>query len=345
MGNDSTEANACARFHRRSRGFILAIIATLAGIAGVLLHFLGPPPHEISNKLQPSIAQICAGAGAGCIWAAILLNFLWGLTSQGRYFVTFFTAMLVALPIVFALPPRFGIAAAIVVALGGLALFLYEFGLSIEISSRGIRRLRRFPLKASREIPWDRVESACTDLRKITFYGAGGRLVESENRVIFAGNGTNIALNTTRYDAVIEDLHVQIKRAQPFAIAATLRRIKSDGSARLGPVELRRDALYIKRFSSRRRRDIPPFVHILAGLLTFGLWIIGYAMIAVVRIAKRPVRVPLDKIANATFEKGSLVIVAGRKMYLPLRRVPNGIYFPELLAALRKATPFPGLGE
>jgi len=337
MDFDSTQANDGTRFHRRSSGFILAIIATLAGIAGVLLHFFGPAPHEISNKLQPSLAQICASAGAGCIWAAILLNFLWGLTSQGRYFVTFFTAMLVALPIAIALPPRFGIAAAIVVALGGLALFLYEFGLSIETSSRAVRRVRRFPLKASREIPWNRIESARTDLRKITTYGVGGPLVESENRVVFAGNGTNIAINTTRYDAGIEDLHVQIERAQPFAIAATLRRIKSDGSARLGPVELRRDAIYIKRFSSRRRRDIPPIVHVLAALLTFGLWIIGCAVIAAVRIAKRPVRVPLDKIANATFEKGSLVIVAGRKMYLPLRRVPNGIYFPELLSALRSA--------
>jgi len=341
MGNDPIKANDGVRFHRRSSGFILAIFATLAGIAGVLLHFLGPPPHEISNKLQPALAQICASAGAGCIWAAILLNFLWRLTSQGRYFVTFFTAMLVALPVAVALPPRFGIAAAIVVTLSGLTLFLYEFGLSIETSSRAVKRVRRFPRKASREIPWDRVESVRTDLRKITSYGVGGHLVENENRVIIAGNGTSITFNTTRYEAGIEDLNVQIERAQPFAIAETLRRINSNGAARIGPVELRRDAIYIKRFSSRRRREIPPIVHVLAALLTFGLWIIGYAVTAAIRTAKRPVCVPLGKISNATFEKGSLLIVAGRKMYIPLRRVPNGVYFPELLSALRQTAPFP----
>jgi hypothetical protein len=334
MGLDSTKAHSSARFHRRSSGFKLAGIATLAGIAGVILHFLAPPLRETYNRFQPSLAQICAAAGAACIWSAILLNFLWGLTSQSRYYVATFSAVLVASPIVFALPPHFGIAAAAIVALAGVALFFFELGLFIETSSDGIRRVQRFPTKASREIPWDQVEIVRTDLRRITTYGVGGHFAESENRLIVIGNGKRIVLNTTRYEAVTDDLYVQIQRAQPFAIASTLRRVKNDGAARLGPVELQRDAILIKRYFSRPRRGIPLFVHILLGLLTFGLWIIGCAVIAAVRSAKKPVRAPLNKIAYATFEKGSLLIVAGRKMYIPLRRVPNGIYFPELLDAL-----------
>lgn len=339
MVSDSNEAYACARFHRRSSGFILAGIAVLAGIAGVLLHFIGPPPREPSRGLGLSLAQMCAGAGTGCIGAAILLNFLWGLTSRSRYYVTFFTGILIALPIVFVLPPRFGVEAAMAVILAGVALFFYEFGLFIETSSRGIKRVRRLPVKASREIPWDRVESVRADLRKITTYGVGGGLVEHENRVIVAGNGTRISLNSVRYDLEIEDLDVQVERARPFAVAATLRRVRNDGVVRLGPLELRRDTLLVKRSTSRAKREISPIVHVLAGLLTLGLWFVCLAVRGAIRIAKRPVRVPLEKIAHVTFEKGSLLIVAGRKMYVPLRFVPNGIYFSEILSALRSTEP------
>ena len=337
MGSESTQAYDGVKFYRRSSGYNLALIATLAGIAGALLHFFGPAPRETAKGLEPSLAQICAGAGAGCIWAAILLNFLWGLTSRGRYFVTFFSAMLVVLPIVIAWPPRLGIAAAGIVALGGAALFFYEFGLFIQIGSRGVRRVRRFPLKGARDIPWERLDSVRTDLRRITTYGPGGYIVENENRLVVAGNGTRIALDTTRYKAERADLSEQIERALPFAIDATIRGVERDGAARLGPIELRRDALLIKRFSSRPERRISPLVHVLAGLLTCGLWLIGLAVMVAIRTAKKPVSVPLGKIAYATFEKGSLVIVADRKFYVPLRRVPNGIYFPELLSAMRTA--------
>ena len=79
----------------------------------------------------------------------------------------------------------------------------------------------------------------------------------------------------------------------------------------------------------------------MATLLTCGLWIIVRVLMAVVKTAKRPLRLPLEKVSQATFEKGNLVIVADRRIYLPLRRVPNGIFFPEILDALQPAAAAP----
>jgi|GEM_PF-4031182 len=341
MSHEATEAYTSVKFYRRKSGFNLAILAVLAGIAGILLHFFGPAPRETAEGPAPSLAQICAGFGAGFIWAAVLLNFLWGLTSNGRYFVTFFTSMIVVLPIGIALPPGLGLPTAVVVALAGVALFFFELGLFIEVSTRAIRRGLKFPLKLGREIPWERVDRVFTDLRTVTTHGAGGRLVESENRLTIKGNGAKIAFNTTRFEAVRDDLVTPLDRARPFAVAATLDRLNRDGAVRLGPVELRPDALLVRRFTYRPKNDIPPFVHILATLLTCGLWVIVRVLMAVVKTAKRPLRLPLEKVSQATFEKGNLVIVADRRIYLPLRRVPNGIFFPEILDALQPAAAAP----
>jgi hypothetical protein len=136
MSIDSPPPEAGAKYYRRSSGFKLAMAAALAGIAGVLLHFWGPAPRPTPSGPGPSLAQMCAAAGAGCIWSAFLLNFLWGLTSRGRYFVTCFSAILIALPVAMAMPPDLGLAAAAAVTLGGVALFFLEFGLTIETGAR-----------------------------------------------------------------------------------------------------------------------------------------------------------------------------------------------------------------
>jgi hypothetical protein len=189
-----------------------------------------------------------------------------------------------------------------------------------------------------REIPWEKVESTRTDLRRITTYAAFGHFVENENRLVLSGNGTSIAFNTTRYEAVAEDLLRQLERARPFAVAATMQHLRNDGVARLGPVELRRDAVLISRLAARGRRRISPLVHVLTGLLTFGLWFIAWGLSAAIRAARGPIRVPLESILDVTFEKGDIVIVTDRRIHLPMRRVPNGAFFPELLSGI------PGVG-
>lgn len=331
MCSDSVSAFSGLVFYRRSRGLYLAIGASLAGIAGVILGFWGPAPRLTDKGLAPSLALLAAGAGLACICAAVVLNFLWGLTNQGRFFAILLTALPIAFSLVFLWPPQQGAVAAAAVALCGAALFFYEKGLTLEFGPQGARRVRLFPWRAQRTIPWDKLESVITDMRRVTTYGAGDPYAESENRLVLIGDGRRLSWDTLRYEAVREDLINQIEKAAPFAIAATISCMEKTGLAQLGPIEVRKDELVLKGFSDHPVVQKSPLAHLIGAALTCGLWLVGLAIIAIAKQAKPAVRVPLESISYAAFEKGSLLIAAGQKYYFPLRRIPNGYYFPDLL--------------
>lgn len=65
-----------------------------------------------------------------------------------------------------------------------------------------------------------------------------------------------------------------------------------------------------------------------------------------IRIAKGRMRVPIDEVKNVTFEEGNIVLeigrenLIGRKVFISVRRVPNGVFLRELVDALRPAAPF-----
>jgi hypothetical protein len=314
MSSRPASSNFGPRFYRRSIDFKLAIAAAIAGILGTVAHFLVPPPEQAAGRSEPSLGLIVAALGAGIIGAAVLLNFLWGLTSHGRYYAACLAAFIIGAPIAFALPRRYDLWASLIVFAGAVLLFFYVLGLSLYAGSGGIKRVRRYPIPASREIPWERAEIIRTDLRQITtFTRLGGRFGESENRLVVIGNGTRIVFSTTRFEAVRRDLANQVEHARPFIVAATLRAIDSKGIIHLGPIDIGRDAIVIKGYSMRPRRRLS---------------LLG-------RIFHKPIHVAPRQGVKTSFEKGNLVLVSGRKYFIPLRLVPNGPYIPDILAALQ----------
>jgi hypothetical protein len=324
-------------FRRRANSFLFASGAVLAGLVGVALYFFGPVPS--AGDAEPtSFPLIALGVACAGIWVAVLPNFLWGVTSGSRYFLLYFSTIAAGAVPIANLSPRWELPSLILAVVGAALLALYEIGLTVEVTSLGIRRTRRFPVPGVRDIPWERVDTVTADLRKITTYGTFGTTVENESRARVAGNGTAFTFKTTRFLADGGDVELIVDQAQAHAIAATLRRVRQDGSARLGPITLRRDAILCSRLALHGGKEIHWIFHVLGGLLTMGLWLAFWWISSLVGLVRGPREIPLGNVQRVTFADGSVRIETGSNVYhLTLRRVPNGVYLPEIAHGLQHA--------
>ena len=64
------------------------------------------------------------------------------------------------------------------------AVFLYENGLTIELSQGGITRVRTFPTRSRAFIPWEAVETVMANLQTILYMGLAGLRQSRKNRSI-----------------------------------------------------------------------------------------------------------------------------------------------------------------
>ena len=63
-------------------------------------------------------------------------------------------------------------------------VFLYEKGLTIELSQDGIARVRTFPTRSRAFIPWEAVETVMANLQTILYMGLAGLRQSRKNRSI-----------------------------------------------------------------------------------------------------------------------------------------------------------------
>lgn len=339
MTRDNNEATAAATIVRRTSTIrVLAIIAAISGIAAVIFIYAGSPPKDATRSNGYWLSRLCLAIGAGAIWSSVVLNFLWGATSSARYYIAFLSSFFIFGIAMAEAPQVILLPGSLIVVCCAIALFLYENGLSIEVTLTAIKRIRRFPTLRIEEIPWNRVETVRADMRAITNYAGGASWTEKEDRVVLKGNGTTVALDTTRFKGGPKEVQSIIEQASPHAINATLQRIDTEGVARLGAIELRHDSIAWSRFAAHGGKITPWLVHVVVGILTFGLWFFVCGVVAMFRLLKGWQRVPLEHLVEVTLDQGNVVFVTGKKAYIPLTRIPNGIYLLTIIQSLRQNT-------
>lgn len=172
-------------------------------------------------------------------------------------------------------------------------VFLLEHGLALEVREMSLARVRSLPTHAEVVIPWDQVRTVTCDMRLVRFAGTGAE--EQEARLVIAGGGDSIVVNSTRYAVKGNGVRLILERAEASAIGWSLDQIARTGQVVLGPVHL-------------SRREIS--------------WSHGSAG------HERLVRVSIDN------GEVRLETADGEKRFF-LRNVPNGLYLPRIVQSIQ----------
>lgn len=99
------------------------------------------------------------------------------------------------------MPPELEGSAAVIAACAAIYAFVYEQGLRIEISERGLIGKRLYPIRTKTVIFWGEVETITTNISTIVTYLPGESIgvPERKEKLVVYGNAKKISLGTPPY--------------------------------------------------------------------------------------------------------------------------------------------------
>lgn len=327
---------------------ISAIISAVLALISIGL-LIANIKFNPDDKIPASAIPLCASGGF--LFAGLILNLLWGVTSNARMSIYWFSLIagsfiplliMLILTSALSLPDDsfiLNLLVAVSIAAAGIMVVFYERGLSIEIDSKGIKWIREMPSLKTVSIPWDSVEAIKTDFRVITTQTYGSTTVEDEQRVEITGSeGGKIAFESTRYANSLNLIQDIVTKSLAVAKEKSLQKVKSEGRISLGPVALTKDSIALNRnIASSGMSETNPLVIILLGLMTAGAGWIIYGIYKLIIHLKGPINLAYSDIKNISLEAGYVKIEGPKKTwFLPVRRVPNALILAELVAAIKQ---------
>jgi len=287
----------------------------------------------------PGLPQLLLACGASFLTAGLTVSLLWAATRGTRAGTAYllgaaglFSSLAVPEPLI-----RGG--ATVLLALAGI-LIVSEIGRDIQVDEERIACFRRFPIPRRSAVRWSGVESVTLDAVVILVQGSGPDHVQRETRLTVHGGGQQVDCNTARWALSQEVVRDVVARSRAAAERWTLEQFDRNGRVRLGSLELRRDGMAWSRVWARRTREwTSPVLHLVGCVLFPYVWIPFLAGRALVRHAKgweeggyRDASLTIDPGA------GALAIRCGsERRWLPLRRVANAAFLPELLGRMTGA--------
>jgi hypothetical protein len=304
------------------------------------------------------VGGVILGLGAGLVIGYLPAK-RWGDDTYSRYVFAVLVAAAVAglgAAIGSANMPAALLGLGAVSAALALLVFLREQGLRLEVGDEGIRYVSRFSRRADYLLRWERVESLKADVRiiaraslapipalflMIRSYCEGRGLFGCDEIAKFEvrGEGRRLVFDNVTYRLPQDMAKIIIERGREGAVNWSIRRIRETVSVRLGPVEVTRQALLLKRSSisksKTRQGSFGPFVLMLNFLLvvfTLGIWLIALAAFAAVRRYRGPLRVDFAGLREVAIEDELLRIeTSADTLWLRQRNIPNGMYLVQII--------------